>query len=237
MTSSDYRRIARDNLRGNWGNAVLVAFVASIFGGLLNSSASSLNIDTETLAELPEPVLEVLLFVASIASVLSFVCFILGGVVRQGYCVYLLKQYDGKPGELKDLFSQFHRFGDGFLLALLEGLYTFLWALLFIIPGIVASYSYAMAPFILLENPDMTANEALRASKAMMNGHKMELLCLDLSFIGWNLLNVFTLGIGSLWLNPYQNAARTAFFRSFRSFRSSRIIDSTAVPYSGTVNY
>lgn len=220
MTSSDYRAIARERLQGNWGSAVLVAFVASILGGLLTSSGLNFNFnyDAETMSfyDLPAFVQQYLILVASAGSVLSFVHLILGGVVRQGYCYYLLKQHDGQSCEVRDLFSQFHRFGDGFCLALLESVFIFLWSLLFIIPGIIAAYSYAMAPFILLENPDMTASEALKTSKQMMNGHKFELFGLDLSFIGWDILNIFTLGIGSLWLNPYMNAARAAFFRSFR---------------------
>lgn len=218
MTSSDYRRIAREKLQGNWGNAILVAFVAALLGGLLSDSGltTSVEVDSELFYRLPRFIQQYIYFTASVASVFGFVAFILGGVVRLGYCHYLLKQYDGQPGDIKDLFSQFHRFGDGFCLALLEGLYIFLWALLFIIPGIIAAYRYAMAPFVLLENPDMTASEAIDASKQMMDGHKLDLFCLDLSFIGWSLLNIFTLGIGSLWLNPYMNAARAAFFRSFR---------------------
>lgn len=218
MTSSDYRRIARERLQGNWGNAVLAAFVAAIFGSLLVNSGIDINFETdsEIYYELPTFVQQYLIIVAGAASSLSLVSFILGGVVRQGYCLYLLKQHDGESAEVKDLFSQFHRFGDGFCLALLEGLYIMLWSLLFIIPGIIAAYRYAMAPFVLLENPDMTASEAIEASKQMMEGHKAELFTLDLSFIGWELLNIFTLGIGSFWLNPYKNAARAAFFRSFR---------------------
>lgn len=217
MTSSDYRAIAREKLAGNWGNAILVAFVAALLGGLLTGSGLlDIEVDAEVMTELPTFVQHYILFTASVGSVLSLVHLIIGGVVRQGYCQYLLKQYDGQPGEVNDLFSQFHRFGDGFCLNLLQGLYIFLWTLLFIIPGIIAGYRYAMAPFIMVENPDMTASEAIEASKQMMDGHKLDLFCLDLSFIGWDFLNIFTLGIGSLWLNPYRNAAYAAFFRSFR---------------------
>lgn len=218
MSSSDYRQIALDRLRGNWKNAILAAFLASLLGGLVVGSGFNLNLnlDEEILYELPAAVTQLLAYLAGIGSMLSFVHFIIGGVIRQGYCQYLLKQHDGQNPEVNDLFSQFHRFGDGFCLALLEGLYIALWSLLFIIPGIIASYRYAMAPFVLQENPDMTASEAIEASKQMMEGHKMELFLLDLSFIGWDLLCVFTLGIGHLWLNPYHNAARAAFFRSFQ---------------------
>ena len=115
--------------------------------------------------------------------------------------------------DLKDIFSRFDRFGDGFLLSLFTGLFTALWMLLFIIPGIVAAYSYAMAPFILEENPEMKAMDAIRASKEMMYGHKAELFVLDLSFYGWTLLCILSLGIGFLWLNPYRASAYAAFYR------------------------
>lgn len=225
MSSSDYRTIARDRLAGNWGNAILVTFVAGLLGGMIVGGGFSFNIDLDeyVLQELPRSVLRILMVLGSIASILALVQFILGGVVRLGYVNYMLKLHDrsDRP-DLQDLFSQFHRFGDGFCLALLTGLYTFLWSLLFIIPGIIASFRYAMAPYILAENPDMTASEAIAASKEMMDGHKADLFILELSFIGWQFLNLFTLGIGSFWLNPYMNAAYTAFYRDIAG---ARIID------------
>lgn len=221
MCSSDLRRRARESLAGNWGPAVLTAFVAGIFGSLLASSNVNINIDSDVVAELlgrmPRILLMYLSVVGSLASVISLAAFILGGVVQLGYAQYLLKQHDGQDRSINDLFSQFDRFGQGFLQAFLCGLYTFLWALLFIIPGIVKAYSYAMTPFVMAEHPDMTAKEAINASKIMMDGHKWELFCLGFSFIGWNLLNALTLGIGSLFLNPYTNAAYAAFYRSISS--------------------
>lgn len=95
---------------------------------------------------------------------------------------------------------------------LLVGIYTFLWTLLLIIPGIIAAFSYAMTPYILEENPYMPINEAIRQSKVMMYGNKWRLFCLEISFIGWALLSVLTCGIGFLWLAPYINAAECAFF-------------------------
>jgi len=218
MDSATYRQIARDRLQGNWKQAILATLLATLLGGLLVGTGFNLNVnlDEEILYQLPAAVKQMLAYLAGFGTVLGLVHFIIGGVIRQGYCLYLLKQHDGENAEVNDLFSQFHRFGDGFCLALLQGLYIALWSLLFIIPGIIAGYRYAMAPFVLLENPDMTASEAIEASKQMMQGHKTELFLLDLSFIGWDLLCVFTLGIGHLWLNPYRNAAYAAFFRSFR---------------------
>lgn len=217
MTSSDLRMIARSNLAGNWVKSALVAFIASLLGGALYGESFSISIDDDLLVYLPTAVRYYLLIAATIGFFFSILHFIIGGTVRLGYCAYLLKQYDGQDPELEDLFSQFHRFGDGFCLALLEGIYIFLWTLLFIIPGIIASLRYAMAPFIMVENPYMTASEAITASKRMMEGNKARLFCLQLSFIGWSFLCVFTLGIGYLFLNPYMEAATAAFYRKTQS--------------------
>ncbi len=220
MTSKDYRARAREILAGKWGMAILVTLIAAILGAtLVGSFGFNLDIDEETLTMLPEGIREIvvryMLIVGSFAGVLGIVQFILGGVVQLGYCKYLLKLHDGEEAELKDLFSQLStRFADGFVLSLLSAIYIALWTLLFIIPGIVATYKYALAPFILLENPDMKPNDAITESKERMSGYKGALFCLDFSFIGWAFLSALTLGIGSLWLNPYQNMARTAFYRS-----------------------
>ena len=85
----------------------------------------------------------------------------------------------------------------------LRGLYTYLWSLLFIIPGIIKSYSYRMVPYILTENPQMDASEAITLSRKMMDGQKWNAFVLDLSFIGWYILGVLAFGIGVLFVNLY----------------------------------
>ena len=215
MTASYYRAIARVKLAGKWRNAIVIALVAFYLGGLLASSNVDIhiNLDEDTRIQIASVLLLPVTFLG-LGGILAIAQLILGGVIRLGYAVSLLKQHDGEETDIKDLFSQFHRFGDGFCLFLLEGVFIFLWMLLFIIPGFVAAYSYAMAPFIMAENENMTASEAISASKEMMAGHKAEVFFLDLSFIGWGILNVLTMGIGSVALNPYKNAAYAAFYRS-----------------------
>ena len=215
MSSFDLRARARQMLSGKWAMAILTTFLAGVLGALLLSSNSSINMnfEVEMLEKLPKVVQAYLAIAASIGGTLGMIQFVLGGVVQLGYCKYLLKLHDGEQADVKDLFSEFNRFADGFILSLLQGIYIFLWSLLFVIPGIVATYKYAMSSFILLENPGMKPNDAITASKEMMNGHKGELFILGLSFFGWMLLSVLTLGIGNLWLNPYMNASYAAFYR------------------------
>jgi len=123
-----------------------------------------------------------------------------------------VKMIRSEQPAFQDLFSAFNMFGRCFLMQLLRSIFTFLWTLLFIIPGIIAVYRYAMAPYLMEEHPDMTAMDAIQGSKQMMTGNKWRLFCLDLSFIGWAFLCTLSLGIGFLWLIPYQNAARAAFY-------------------------
>lgn len=213
MRAKDYRDLARQKLAGNWKTAVIVALIAWLLGGLLMSASvgGSITIDEKeyTIPSVQNWILNLL----PISGVLGIVQFVVGGPVRLGYATHLLKQHDGEKTEINDLFCQFHRFGDGFCLYLLTILFTFLWALLLVIPGIIAIYNYAMAPFIMSENENMTASEALRASKDLMKGHRWQLLCLEVSFIGWDLVSMLILGVGALFLTPYMNTARAAFYR------------------------
>ena len=218
MDSYQLRLTARQSLTGNYWPAVLAAFLAGIFGAFIASAGSfSWEIDRDVLEVLPEHLAAILkrmfLIFAGVGGTLGLVSFILGGVVQLGYAQYLLKQHDREIHSINDMFSQFDRFSQAFLQKFLRGLYTFLWTLLFIVPGIIKSLSYAMTPFIMTENPNMTATEAITASKQLMEGHKWELFCLSFSFIGWHLLAALTLGIGNFFLNPYVEAAYAAFYR------------------------
>ena len=192
------------------------------------------------------------------------VTIVIGGAGKLGYAIFNLKLVDNKEVEFKDLFSQFHRLGDGFCMNFLVGLYTVLWTLLFVIPGIIKTYSYAMTPYILAENPGMTATEAITESRRIMDGNKWRLFCLSFSFIGWALLCAtpllialgilvgiavrtmslvtilwiipmsIPLSIGSLFLTPYQEATYAAFYRDISG---TAIVPDPALPESGTNSF
>ena len=217
MDAPQIRLKARESLKGEYWYAVLTAFVASIFGALLvNGGSFSVNVEerfSELVTNLPSIIKWYLMIVGSAAGALSLVNLILGGVIQVGYADYLLKQHDREIHSTKDIFSKFDYFAQGFLQLLLRNIFTALWTLLFIIPGIVKSFAYAMTPFIMAENPDMSAKEAIKLSQEKMMGHKGELFWLGLTFFGWSLLATLTGGIGYIFLNPYMNAAYAAFYR------------------------
>jgi len=224
MDSKQLRMIGLSNVRKNWGLSIGTAAMVWLLAGIVTSFIPDFDISYSR--EIAEPVhewMEGFQYTVSTspnshvtftpASTINLLHFIIGGVVEMGYCSFLLKQHDGRDPQFNDLFSLFDHFGTGFAQRFLRGLYEFLWGLLLIIPGIVASYSYAMTPYILAENPNMGARDAISRSKAMMDGHKGELFMLHLSFIGWDILAALTLNIGFLWLNPYRKAAEAAFYR------------------------
>ena len=129
--------------------------------------------------------------------------------------IYLMVVRGGTP-EIKDSFSGFDDFFSAFKVTLLVGLYTFLWSLLFIVPGIIKGYSYSMSLFVLAENKGKSARECIAESKDMMEGHKMELFVLDLSFIGWYLLCSLTCGLAFLYVTPLVNAAHANFYEEIK---------------------
>ena len=227
MNASELRLKARESLKGNYWNAVLMAFLAAIFGALVaNSATIDLDFKQEVptiLQDLPRIVTRILIALGGTFSAISLVHLVLGGVVQLGYVQYLLKQQDREVSATKDLFSQFDRFKDGFLQLFLRKLFAALWALLLVVPGIIKSLAYSMTPFLMAEDLTLTAREAMRLSEEKMRGHKWELFCLELSFIGWILLAGITFGIGGFFLAPYMNAAYAAFYRDKISHKTPTV--------------
>ena len=142
--------------------------------------------------------------------------FFLGFIVA-GYLAVNLSLIRNKTAKIEDLFSGCKNFVTNFVAYLLMQIFTFLWSLLFIIPGIVKSFSYAMTMYILNDHPEMSASEAITESRKMMNGHKMELFVLCLSFLGWIILSSFTFGILLLYVIPYMQATMAAFYEKLKT--------------------
>ena len=133
-----------------------------------------------------------------------------------GFAVLFLKLFRGQELNIGSLFDGFQDYGRILGTLLLQTVYTFLWMLLLIVPGVIKWYSYSMTNYILLDEPDLKYNAAIERSMAMMEGHKMRLFLLDLSFIGWAILSIFTFGIGMFFLQPYVAAAHAAFYEDLK---------------------
>lgn len=192
MNYSEIRKSGREALKGKWGTVV----VASLIVTLLPAAAEGLFMWSSFLSIL-----------GSLAVVL------ITGPLAYSFSRMILNTHRGKKIEVGDVFYGFNDFSRTMMAGVDIYVRTFLWSLLFIIPGIVASYSYSMTYYIMEDNKNLTGSEAIEKSKAMMKGHRMELFLLDLSFIGWMLLCVLTLGIGFLWLSPYMESAKASFYQ------------------------
>ena len=133
-----------------------------------------------------------------------------------GIIMIYLNMVKGDRPDIGRMFDGFQNIGPCVILQLLTKLFTFLWSLLFLIPGIIKGLSYSMGMYILAEHPEMTSMEALNESKRIMVGHKGELFILYLSFIGWALLAAPTFGLIYIWLIPYVRMTTTNFYNSIK---------------------
>lgn len=230
-TNTFFKDSALAALRGNWGKAVLAVLVYLFIGlaiagpmgytsimmqdTLGTASFSSLS-DAMEMVQDPE-------FMAAqkTANGVSSLTFLLEIFLLLPLEVAFLNIFrkllvNGDTNMVGNLFnfSNYWKKVGGMLLV---GILTFLWSLLFIIPGIIKAFSYAMTPFILDENPELGASEAIHRSRMMMKNHKFDLFWLYLSFIGWFLLCCITCGIGFIWLTPYINTAKASFYEEVKA--------------------
>jgi uncharacterized membrane protein len=134
------------------------------------------------------------------------------GPMQAGYAHYGTKLIRGEDPKISDAFESFNYFGKSLWLFMITSFFLSLWSLLFVIPGIIKSFSYALAPFIWADNPALTAREAPRESRRAMHGKKGRLFLLSLSFIGWYSPGAVSLGIGFLWITPYFTVTLASFY-------------------------
>ncbi len=218
----DLKYAAKDKLRKNYWACVAVGFIWSVVQLLMAGGSNAGNVSRVTsdstgrvdsvatgianyLVEHPFLIFtiigsSVVLFIIGIIINLLVVYQIEVGVkgffIRNGYT-------DARVGDILETYRN-GSMGTVALTRFLMDLFTVLWTLLFVIPGIVKSYQYKMIPYILADNPDIDWREAFDLSKKMTDGHKMDLFVLDLSFIGWHILSGITCGIvGIFYVTPY----------------------------------
>ena len=193
MNRAELKAAAKSQIKGTIG----ILFLITLLIGLISGAAGAL--------------LNTIPVVGSLAAAV---------IVTPAFALSLVRVYlnltKGKEPEVKDTFSGFDDFFAAFKVTFLVGLYTFLWSLLFVIPGIIKTFSYSMAMYILAENKGKSASECIKESMQMTNGHKMELFVLGLSFIGWALLCGITFGIAYIWVGPYMNATYANAYNSLK---------------------
>lgn len=197
--AKDFRNAAWKDMKGSWGTLALIYFLYTIILGALGAvnGLNALRI--------------VFLSIFSIAA--SIAVLLLSGPLNLGLHISALDVSRKQPVSVGSLFEGFKSFGDSLALYILTAIFTFLWSLLLIVPGIIKAYSYSMGFFVLADRPDLSGNQARKRSMYLMKGHKWRLFCLDFSFIGWYLLSILTLGILLFWIVPYHLTARAEFYK------------------------
>ena len=188
MDRVQLKNMAKAQIKNNIWMLFLISLIISAVSGLVN----------------------LIPLVGQVASILAAATFSLA-VIK----IYL-KMSNGIKPEVEDTFATVKAFWPAFKVTFFTGLFTALWSLLLVIPGIIKMYSYSMAMYILAENPSIGALDALKQSENMMKGHKMEMFILDLSFIGWYLLVSITGGLASIWVTPYITATKTNFYNKIK---------------------
>lgn len=192
--NSEYRSLARMSLSGKWAFGAIASIICWVImcapGELVNSAYDIQLGQLWGLFVIP---------------------------LSWGYGVLWLALARNENVDYGMLFDGFKDYLRIFLTLLLVQIYTILWMLLLIIPGLVKCYSYSMTSFILKDNPEMKYDAAINESMRMMQGHKMQLFLLDLSFIGWFFLSILTLGIGFLFLQPYMSTAHAHFYEDLKT--------------------
>lgn len=152
-----------------------------------------------------------------LSSLLSSAISLLLFIVTIGYTKFMLNFINDKEYSLDQLWSYFGDWKNLATVWIHETVMVFLYYLLLIVPGIIKTISYSLVPYILVDNPNMSSSDVLDLSTKMMNGHKMDYFKLELSFIGWHLLAVLTLGILEIWIAPYQATAMTKFLSEVKA--------------------
>ena len=226
----DLMKKARESLKDRWGLAIGgILIVIAIFlpfvlaAGIIQGTATYhaaivLQQAQQAGHPLVTPIkLEIPLGTKIIIYLLQLSQFIITGALALGTCYFLLKIARRSEAKVTMVLEGFRYFGKALLACFLRTLFILLWALLLVIPGIIAAYSYSLTFFILADDPSVTPLEAIKRSKAMMRGKKWKLFCLQFRFLGWYLLTLLTCGIGMLWLAPYYQISLAHFYDDVRS--------------------
>lgn len=206
QTSSAYRSQARESLQGRWSSAVIATLIligiASV--GVFISSYSELNDWNTVLA----------------SGVMSVFSFLVIAPLEYAFAIAILSFVRKDEKEVAvNTFSNFkNNYSSLLITSFLVNLLVGILAVVTLgIAGVIFAYAYRMIPYLLNDYPNLTPQEAMKTSREMMRGHKFEMFLLDLSFIGWILLSILTLGIGYLWLAPYMQTAAAHFYEDLKA--------------------
>jgi uncharacterized membrane protein len=206
---------ARTALSGNWGMAILGYILYTVlkasFSGFVVAAVFFVTFVSSTAGADPE------VAVSGMGAFANLVELLVAGAFAVGFMGFFLGIAQDSEARLELLFVGFQRFFKSFGVYFFYSLFILLWTLLFIIPGIIAIFRYAMAFYIIADDEACGPLEAIGRSKEMMRGNKWKFFCLHWRFLGWGLLAVFfTFGIGFIWLVPYLQTSFAKFYEDVK---------------------
>lgn len=227
--STELKQRAWNSLNNTYWTAFSVTLVANLIGGAIYSIREFFGVLAEFFAEF---LYGDMMFIAAVIALLSvliyYLLIIINVFVKYPLTVGTTRYFIGNTSlnpKFSVLFSGFKiNYGGNIITMFMMSLKISLWYLLFIIPGVIKSYEYAMIPYILSDNPKISMSEAFAMTKKLMTGNKMRLFSLHLSFIGWYLLAIATCGIGFLFLMPYYEAACAEFYVQVKNESENEVI-------------
>ncbi len=212
-TNQEYKNEALAALKGNWAPALVASIAVTICVAVCTGPAfvSNMAVMGQFPAQISLEMIQLLSWIGMPFTILFMYPLLLG------YTVAHRNLLEGDADVTSNTFGiAFSGWLRNVWAVFLMYLFTILWTFLLIIPGIIKGLAYSLTPYILKDYPELTANQAINLSQKMMKGHKFDLFYLGLSFIGWFLLGMFTLGIGYIWLMPYMYTAFAAFYQDVK---------------------
>lgn len=214
LISAEYKEIARDALKGNWGRAIGAMLIAACLGAFFTSLyfISHFMFIMSVAIRIFENLPHYFLMLVGIGIVLAVFFFFAGGPARFGYIDFNLALLDRREAVPSMVLGRFSLIWKGMYMKIALFFYELFFTILLIIPGIVTMYAYAMVPYILEEKKDYTVGKAMKMSRKIMRGHKWELFCLRFSFLGWYILSLLTFGLALFYVLPYMNTAEAVFY-------------------------
>ena len=215
MNSKEIRSNARKALKGHWGTAIVAAIIANVFPSVgYSSSFSSDDMNFTKHSELSgTELITTLAIFGGILLIGLAISLVVSSVISIGYAQFNMDLVDGDDPKISTLFSKVRQLKTAVIANILVFVRVFFGMIFFIVPGVIALFKYSMTNYIIAENPGIGAREALEKSKKIMKGNKLRFFLLGLSFIGWEILVVLTLGIAGIWVSPYMQASYAEFYR------------------------
>ena len=223
IKNQEYKNAALKALKGKWTPAVIATIVFMLIGLIVVGPYYYFSFTNPT----ADPMLT--LKASAYLYPLSFLVLVPLQIAFYYAFLKLYRQGDEKimDNMFKDAFQP--KYGRNILAMFLVGLLVGLATLLLIVPGIILGLCYQMVPYVLKDNPDISAVQALKQSREMMRGHKFDLFWLGLSFIGWAILVVLTCGLGVFWFEPYWLTTLAAFYQDVKDGTAGRPSDPVVV--------